>query len=169
MNIYLTGFMGCGKSSIGKELSSALNMAVSDTDALIQESTGMNIPEIFNQKGEAGFRKIESEILRSLPDKRLVVTGGGLACSEENWNYMKQNGYIVYIKVAASVLFERLRTDENRQKRPLICKLNDKELNDYIRQMLEQREYFYRRADYVFQSPEQNLNILIEKLKTIRL
>ncbi len=169
MNIYLTGFMGCGKSSMGKEIARALNLEVSDTDALVQEKAGMDIPEIFNRQGEAAFRQMESEVLRSIPDKRLVITGGGLPCSESNWNYMKQNGYIVYIEVPVPVLFERLRTDKNKQQRPLIRHLDDNGLKDYILTSVNRRQMFYKRADYIFRSPEQNIEILIEKLKSIEL
>lgn len=169
MNIYLTGFMGCGKSSMGKEIAAALNLEVSDTDALVQESAGMTIPEIFAQQGEAAFRQMESEVLRSIPDQRLVITGGGLPCSESNWNYMKQHGYIVYIEVPVPVLFERLRTDRNKKQRPLICRLDDNELKDYILTSIDQRKVFYERADYIFPSPEQNIKVLIEKLKTLKL
>ena len=137
MNIYLTGFMGCGKSSMGKEIAAALNLEVSDTDALVQESAGMTIPEIFAQQGEAA--------------------------------YMKQHGYIVYIEVPVPVLFERLRTDLNKKQRPLICRLDDNELKDYILTSIDQRKVFYERADYIFPSPEQNIKVLIEKLKTLKL
>ncbi|MDE5575521.1 MAG: shikimate kinase [Bacteroidales bacterium] len=169
MNIYLTGFMGCGKSSMGKEIAAALNLEVSDTDALVQEKAGMDIPEIFNRQGEAAFRQMESEVLRSIPDQRLVITGGGLPCSEANWNYMKQHGYIVYIEVPVPVLFERLRTDKNKSQRPLIRHLDDNGLKDYILTAIDRRKAFYERADYIFRSSEQDTKILIEKLKTIKL
>lgn len=169
MNIYLTGFMGCGKSSMGKEIAAALNLEVADTDALVQEKAGMDIPAIFNRQGEAAFRQMENEVLRSIPDKRLVITGGGLPCSEANWSYMKQNGYIVYIEVPVPVLFERLRTDGNKEQRPLIRHLDDKGLKDYILTAINQRKAFYGQADYIFRSPEQNIEILIKKLKSIEL
>lgn len=169
MNIYLIGFMGCGKNSVGKEIASALELEISDTDALVQEVAGMDIPEIFRRQGEAAFRQMENEVLRSIPDKRLVITGGGLPCSEANLAYMKQNGYIVYLEVPVPVLFERLRTIENKMQRPLICRLDDNELENYIQTSIEKRKVFYEQADYIFHIPRQKTDILIKKLKNIKL
>lgn len=168
-NIYLAGFMGCGKSRLGETLAASLNLEVSDTDLLVRQSAGMDIPEIFSRYGEEGFRKMESEVLRSLPDRRLVITGGGLPCSEANWEYMKQTGYIVYIEVAAAELLNRLKQPENKRQRPLIQHLNDNELQQYIETTLKKRKSFYDRADYIFNSGENGTDVLVERLKNLKL
>lgn len=169
MNIYLAGFMGCGKNRLGETLAASLNLEVSDTDLLVRQSAGMDIPEIFSRYGEEGFRKMESEVLRSLPDRRLVITGGGLPCSEANWEYMKQTGYIVYIEVAAAELLNRLKQPENKRQRPLIQHLNDNELQQYIETALKKRKSFYDRADYIFNGGENGTDVLVERLKNLKL
>lgn len=169
MNIYLAGFMGCGKNRLGQTLAASLNLEVSDTDLLVRQAAGMDIPEIFSRYGEEGFRKMESEVLRSLPDRRLVITGGGLPCSEANWSYMKKSGYIVYIEVSVAELFNRLRQPENKRQRPLIQYLNDNELQHYIETTLKKRKSFYDRADYIFNPEENGTDVLVGILKNIKL
>lgn len=169
MNIYLIGFMGCGKNTLGREIASALGLEISDTDELVRETSGMTIPEVFDRYGEEAFRKLESEVLRSLPDRRLVITGGGLPCFGDNMAYMKRNGYVVYLEVPVPILFERLKKAENKRQRPLISRLDDNELENHIRTSIEKRKRSYVQADYVFRIPEQETKTLIEKLKTIRL
>ncbi|MCM1531106.1 MAG: shikimate kinase [Bacteroides sp.] len=169
MNIYLIGFMGCGKNTLGAELASALNLEISDTDALVQKVSGMSIPEIFDRQGEAAFRQLESDVLRSLPDRRLVITGGGLPCSQANMDHMKENGYAVWLDVPVPVLLERLKNGKDKEQRPLIRRFNDKELENYITKTIEKRKMFYGQAHFTFRPCEQSIDLLIEKLKTIKL
>lgn len=166
MNVYLIGFMGCGKNRIGKKLASRLKLEFSDTDFLVQEMSGMEIREIFARYGEGFFREKERDALRSIPnDDRLVITGGGLPCFESNMDYMEQNGYTVYIEVPVPILWARLNNAKNREKRPLIGRLDGAELRKYIETALYEREAFYKRADYIFKSQEEDMETLIRKVK----
>ena len=99
-NIVLIGMPGCGKSTLGKMLASQQNKEFVDADAYIAEKAGKSIPEIFASEGEAGFRKLECEVLRELGKRSglVIATGGGCVTREENYNNLHQNGKIIWIK-----------------------------------------------------------------------
>ena len=99
-NIVLIGMPGCGKTTVAKALSKALNMEIIDADAEIVKAAGKPIPEIFNEGGEAAFRKIETEVLRQLGKKTgfILSTGGGCVTREENYPLLHQNGTIIWLK-----------------------------------------------------------------------
>ncbi|WP_099158491.1 shikimate kinase [Virgibacillus ndiopensis] len=114
--IYLIGFMGSGKSSIGERLSLNLNIPLIDTDVTVEEKYKQSIASIFKEEGESTFRIYESEVLRQTPNSNAVVsTGGGIVEKEENTNYMK-SGIVIYLHTSFNEIKKRL---ENDQKRPL--------------------------------------------------
>ena len=92
MTIYLTGFMGCGKSSTGRRVARALGYTFADTDCLVEETAGKSIARIFAEEGETVFRQLETEALVAIPQEgnTVVATGGGLPCSERNLSLMRQ-------------------------------------------------------------------------------
>ena len=113
--IFLCGFMGCGKSTVGKILAKRLNVECIDLDKYIEDTEGMSIPEIFEQKGEAYFRQKETEAIKQFADKGVVVaTGGGALLSEENGEAAKNAGMVVFIDTYFSVCYERIKDDPNR-------------------------------------------------------
>lgn len=113
--IFLIGMMGSGKSAIGQALAVALNTPFYDTDELIAQQEGRNIYQIFEQHGERYFRTLEQDILTKLPNTPCVVAcGGGLPCFEDNMRLLKQKGWVIYLEVAAALLFERIKDDTNR-------------------------------------------------------
>lgn len=146
MILYLVGFMGCGKSSIGRRLAERTGFAFADTDRMVEETAGRTIPEIFATDGEAAFRAMESAALRSIPDEgnTIVATGGGTPCNPENLAWMKAHGHSVYISITADYLYRILYT--RRQRRPKLAGLNDEELLRYIRTTLAEREPYYTQA-----------------------
>lgn len=148
-NIVLIGFMGVGKSTIGKQLAETLTMDFLDTDILIEERMEMTIPEIFNKYGETHFRNLESELIHTLKVKNTILSaGGGMPCFGENLSKLKQIGMTVYLKISPDKLAERLWVV--RKKRPLIAGLNSvKELTNFIESKLKLREKFYDQADKV--------------------
>lgn len=168
MNVYLIGFMGCGKNTLGKRLSTKLSLKTADTDEMVKERLGMDIPEIFSRLGEETFRQAESAVLRAIPNHRLVITGGGLPCHDENMKFMKERGFVVYLDLPFEMLFARLKEEQNKRKRPLIEHLDEEALSEYIRRTLEKRKPFYEQADWVFRPLQQTTETLIEKLKTIQ-
>ncbi len=142
--IYLIGFMGAGKSTIGRELSASLGWRFVDTDSLIEKKCDTTIKEIFSEKGEVFFRVEEREILRSLnrEDRIVVATGGGMPVFFDNLSVMKKNGFVVYLYLPFDKLKERLEKDGEKKIRPLAWQYN-------LEKMLKFRESYYRRAHYV--------------------
>jgi shikimate kinase len=118
-NIILIGFMGCGKSSIGRRLASRLGHTFLDSDDLIVAAAGRPISEIFSLEGEEGFRHRESEELRKLlgADNVVLATGGGAVLREENRDFLKRIGKIVWLHSDPEILFERATRS---RKRPLL-------------------------------------------------
>ncbi|WLR43917.1 shikimate kinase [Bacillus carboniphilus] len=147
--IYLTGFMGAGKSTIGVELAKLLNCPVIDTDEAIVKKEKRLIPEIFEQEGEKYFRNIESQVLKELPKGDCVVTtGGGLVVASENREYMKQNGIVIYLQADFHSLYKRIQHDPNRP-------LARNHSYDKLKTLLAERKYLYQEADYIINTDDQ--------------
>jgi shikimate kinase len=142
--IYLVGFMGCGKTSVGKYLSKQLEVPPYDVDSAIEKQRGQTIKEIFHHEGEEAFRNYESLAIRQLPlEHAVVMTGGGAVVREENLTYMKSKGTVIYLKTSFPVLWNRLMKEEERKKRPLLL-TNTKE---DIFQLYNERSKHYEKSD----------------------
>lgn len=146
--IFLIGFMGSGKSSIGERLAQRMGWQFVDTDRLIEATHHTTIAQIFAQQGESAFRAIECEVLAQLlPQRHIVVaTGGGMACKQENIDKMNAAGTTIYLQASAENLAIWLKSE--RQNRPLIAQQSDEQLLPYIVQTLSQREKFYQQATF---------------------
>lgn len=146
--IFLIGFMGSGKSSIGERLAQRMGWQFVDTDRLIEATHHTTIAQIFVQQGESAFRAIECEVLAQLlPQRRIVVaTGGGMACKQENIEKMNAAGTTVYLQASAENLANWLKPE--RKNRPLIAQQSEEQLLPYIVQTLSQREKFYQQATF---------------------
>lgn len=151
MTLFLIGFMGCGKSSLGRKLAARLGCEFFDTDKAIESDTGVTIGEIFAYEGEEGFRLRERDMLCLLPGEGRVVvaTGGGLPCYADNLQVMQSKGRSVYLRLSPEKLVSRL--GRGRARRPKIAGMNDEELLKYICDLLPQREEFYMAADIVIE------------------
>jgi shikimate kinase len=138
-NIYLIGLMGVGKTTIGKQLAKALGMPFYDSDKAIKESTGVDIPTIFEFEGEEGFRVREQKMIEKLTQLRGVVlaTGGGAILCEENRKLLKENGFIVYLHCSVDRILERTRRDTQR---PLLKTDNPRKR---LQQLLVERQPLY--------------------------
>jgi shikimate kinase len=144
-NIYLIGLMGAGKTTIGRSLARALAVPFYDSDKAIEESTGVDIPTIFEFEGEEGFRDREQKMLQQLTKINGIVlaTGGGAVLREENRSLLKENGFIVYLQCSVDRILERTRRDSQR---PL---LNTDNPRERIETLFTQREPLYLAcADY---------------------
>ena len=147
--IFLIGFMGSGKSTLGAQLARNLDYQFVDMDQLIEDTAEMSIPEIFDEHGEDVFRKWEHDILLELCQRENLVisTGGGVPCHSGNMDLMNSHGTTIYLKLSPAALLRRLV--KSRTERPLIKGKSEPELLDFIKSKLEEREEFYLRARHV--------------------
>jgi shikimate kinase len=168
MKIFLTGFMGSGKTTIGRRLAQQTGFNFVDSDRFIEMQQGMTVAEIFAQRGEAAFREMERNLLLELqPNDSLVVsTGGGMPCHNDNMDLMLASGKVIYLKTSPQELARRLLP--SRDERPLIREKNEAELLHYIIEQLTVREHFYNRADSVMQTEEYSMDELSGYLEAIR-
>lgn len=150
MKIVLLGYMGSGKSTIGRSLSEDLNIEFIDLDAAIEQEMRQSIPEIFEERGEIFFRKKESEVLASLLSTNgniVLATGGGTPCYGVNMHTISESGAIsVYLKVSIPELVDRIA--QAKSERPLVGHLSKEELPEFIGKHLFERTPFYDRADH---------------------
>ena len=163
--IYLMGYMGSGKSTLGKKIASAMDFQFIDLDKAIEENTHQTIAEIFNDFGEAHFRKLETKILKEVSKKEQVVIalGGGTPCFNENMEIIKSTGLSVYIEIPPKGLLNRLEHSKNI--RPKIKEIKGQILLDYITKELTERELYYSQADLTVDGLNMNKNEFIANLK----
>jgi shikimate kinase len=149
MKVFLVGYMGSGKSTVGRKIATRLQHEFADLDAYIESKTGKTIPEIFSQQGEEIFREIEHDAMLDLIKwpKYIISTGGGTPCFFDNMDLMKQNGITIYLKLTSSQLFQRLH--RHPETRPLLTGKSDAELKEYIEKNLAIRESYYNQAHYI--------------------
>ncbi len=165
MKIFLTGFMGSGKSSLGKKLAGRLEYNFIDLDRYIESKESKKISKIFSSYGEEKFRIIEAENLRLLEilEDVVISTGGGAACFHENMKWMNENGLTVYLKHDVESLFKRLKS--SGKKRPLIEGMSKSKLYNYIRDTLDSREDYYNQARLIIKAEALKPKELEEELK----
>lgn len=146
-NIVLIGFMGCGKSTVGRELQQRLGYPLVDMDQVIEQRAGKPITAIFADEGEPAFRDMETDLLRELsaPEapRRIISTGGGVVGREENRDLLRKLGYVVWLHAPVSVILER--TGKNRA-RPLLHTENPAEK---IRTLMEERQPLYQESSHL--------------------
>ena len=152
-NLALIGFMGVGKSSTGHFVATGLGFEFVDTDALIEETTGKTVPQIFQEFGESAFRDLEVQAGQLLEGRSRVViaTGGGFVLNPQNMERLKRHSLIVCLWASPEVIYERVR---HQSHRPL---LQDPDPLARIRDLLSQREPVYKQAD-VLVNTEQRTN-----------
>ncbi len=166
-NIFLIGFMGAGKTTVGKILAKRLKLAFIDLDGMIEKELNLTIQEIFSRYGEDFFRDAETKALRSIADKDryVVATGGGVVLREENWETMEGNGITVYLRAPAGVLWSRVK---NNTSRPLLQVENPFER---FCELFSRRIPQYEKADLIVDtenvSPEYVAIEIAEKMKNI--
>lgn len=146
--IILIGYMGAGKTTVGKALSRDLSLPFYDLDWYIEERYHRSIAQIFAEKGENGFREIEQNILHEVAEFENVVIscGGGTPCFFDNMEYMNRQAQTVYLKASPEILFQHLKM--GKVERPLLKDKTEEEMKQYIRDSLSAREPFYSQAKY---------------------
>ncbi|MBD3225036.1 MAG: shikimate kinase [Caldithrix sp.] len=167
-HLFLTGFMGAGKSRIGRELSRKTGLPFFDTDKLIEEREKKSIKTIFDDDGEEFFRKLEKEIVQQMcrqPYPAIIALGGGALQNIENFRQATKSGIIIYIQSDPQFIFERIR---HSNKRPLLnlphADNYENLLMEKIRELLDKREHIYQKSDIVFNRDGMELELITDRL-----
>ena len=164
-NIVLTGFMGAGKTAVGKELARLLSLRLIDVDTEIEKSEGMTINDIFKLFGEPVFREKETDMIKQVASKKNVIisTGGGAVLKQGNMDALRETGIIIYLMATPETILQRT---SNSDDRPLLKVENPLEK---IHELLNFRKPFYEKADIVIDTengnPLQIAEEIIEKIK----
>ncbi len=169
--IFLIGFMGIGKSTLGRGLARALEMPFIDVDEVIEEQAGMPIRDIFDLCGEAYFRRLEHdalhEIIQDFPTV-VVASGGGLPCQGDNMEVMNAQGLTVYLQADAKALTKRLYA--SRATRPMIAAIASDNLQAHIENLLSARRSYYELARLTLPIPltgskQSNISLLVSAVE----
>jgi shikimate kinase len=165
MLIYLIGYMGSGKTTIGPRLAHGLGFQFLDLDVYIEERYKLSIKDFFQKYGEEKFRKIENQSLIETFKLRnhVISTGGGTACFYNNLNLINQHGVSVYLKLTPEILAHRLKN--SRKPRPLVKDCEPSEFKIQIAEHLKLREPFYQQATYIVDANRTDFGYLVNILK----
>ena len=160
MNIVLIGFMGTGKSAVGKKLAQRLRMGYLDTDELIEKREKRKIFQIFQEKGEGYFRKVETQVVKEVAsrDNYVIATGGGVVLKEENVAALRKNGFIICLSADPETIWRRTANDS---KRPL---LEGKDPRKRIEDLLKTRKPYYQKADFTIETSKLSDEEVTEKI-----
>jgi shikimate kinase len=163
MKIFLIGFMGCGKTTMGRKLAKTLGFEVIDLDFEIELEAGMPVATYFSLNGEEAFRQLESKLLKEFnyPENCVISTGGGTPCFFDNMEWMKNNGETIYLKLPALALAKRL--EKGKLKRPLIKDFDEDGLVQFIISKVNERDPFYSQAKYIL----NGIDLTPEKIKEL--
>ena len=171
MKLFLIGYMGCGKSSLGKKLAKRADFEFVDMDSIIEQREGAPIADIFHYAGEEYFRKTERAVIEELGEadgNYVISTGGGVPAWKDNMERMNTIGSTVYLRRTAQQIASRL-SPHGRQKRPKLRGLNDEELVEFMTKNMAEREPFYSKATHIIEcasySDEEIIEIILSKLK----
>lgn len=152
--IFLLGYMGTGKTTLGKRLAKQLGLSFIDLDHYIEQRKHKTINQLFEEEGEAKFREIERTLLQEVAafEDVVIATGGGAPCHFDNVAVMNQAGVSIYLDTSVNRLFERLKIA--RSSRPLLREKNDEELRQFIGENLALRTPYYTQATLTFDANE---------------
>ncbi|MBI3193332.1 MAG: shikimate kinase [Ignavibacteriae bacterium] len=166
--IYFTGFMGCGKSTLAHPVATVLGYDSIDLDGEIEQRAGITISQLFEEQGEASFRRIEQGLLQELSFKPNIVIalGGGTVTFENNLEFIKSNGLLVYLKVAPDIILKRVH---HKHHRPLLNDSNGAQLSkdalmERIVSLLHQRERYYNQADVTIVLNDSSIALTVDHI-----
>ena len=171
IRIILIGYMGAGKTTIGRALAKELGIPFYDLDWYIESRMRKKVPQIFAEKGEDGFRSIEHNMLHEVAEFEDVIIscGGGTPCFFDNMDYMNEQAETVYLKARPEVLYDHLRM--GRTERPLLTGKSPEELQTFIAEQLEQRDPYYSKArhtlDVSLMDNYEKIKISVSKLREL--
>lgn len=166
MKIILVGYMASGKTTIGKLISESLSIPFFDLDFLIEQKLQLNIHEIFEQKGELFFRKLERETIETFlnsTDNYVLALGGGTPCYYDNFSlYQKEDTNSFYLKASVGTLLNRLETQKST--RPIIANFSNEALKEFVAKHLFERNYFYNQVQNVISVDDKNEKEIVSEI-----
>ena len=162
MNIYLIGYMYSGKTTLGHKLAVKLGYQWLDLDQVFEQVFHTSIPIFFKRYGEEAFRKLEQKLLHETAnnDNTVISTGGGTPCHFDNIQWINKHGKSVYFDVTVDTLLRRAA--QSKKPRPILMGMTEEERSQYIRQQLEARMPYYRKAQIIFPADKPDLNQLVQ-------
>ena len=165
MKIVLVGFMGSGKTTLGKRLASRLKHPFIDLDTEIEKKSNKSVPQIFAEDGEAVFRGVERDTLKEMlkKDEYVLATGGGAPCFADNMALINKIAGSIYLKITPEILASRLMS--SKTERPLIKGKTSGELIAYIQTKLQEREVFYNQAKHIISGLNLNVDDILMLLE----
>jgi len=169
--IFLIGYMGAGKTTVGKDLAERTGLSFIDLDNYIESRFHKTVGQLFEEKGESGFREIEHRLLQEVAsfEDIIVSTGGGAPCYLDNMEYMNNMGTTIYLKVSVDELVKRLELCKHT--RPILKNRSGEELKEFITESLERRSLFYEQASIIFDAEvmltEADVESIVGKLYQI--
>lgn len=169
--IIITGYMGSGKTTVGKALSKDLGLPFYDLDWYIESRMRKTVKQLFDERGEDGFRQVERNMLHEVAEFENVIIscGGGTPCFFDNMDYINQQGDTVYLKCAPDVLYQHLKM--GKTVRPLLLDKTPEEVKVFIREQLKLREPFYTKAKYTLDvslmDNYEKIKITVDRLKDL--
>jgi shikimate kinase len=154
--IFLIGYMGCGKTTLGEELARQMGLRYIDLDDYIEDRQGMTITEIFEEMGEGHFRELEGDALRDVAAMTDVIVGcgGGTPCHGDNMALMNQSGLTVWLMTSSERITARLLLPDQKAKRPKVASLPDEAVLSLVEKELEARTPYYAQAQLQFDSTD---------------
>lgn len=162
--IFLIGFMGVGKTTLGKKLANALKLPFIDSDMALEQEFQLSINEYFEEFGEDQFRAKEQQWIQQLIKQPAIIsTGGGLPCFFDNLNEMKKKGLVIYLERPTKEIIQRLKQGKN--KRPLIASKSDEELLFFVTELLNERIPHYERAHITATREQQTADGIIDLIQ----
>ena len=168
MIVFLVGYAGSGKSSLGKRLARRLGVRFVDTDKLVEQSEGASIADIFHYEGEEYFRIAERRAVESLANECMdlvVATGGGLPTWRDNMEWLVRSGVTVYLRRTPEQILSRL-SDYGREKRPMFRGKSDEELLQFMHEQMALREPYYAKAQIAVDCSVMSDDDVVEHLVT---
>ncbi len=162
--VFIIGFMTAGKTREGKRLAKMMNKKFIDLDRIIEEQEKKSVAQVFVEKGEEYFRKIESNALKSINTNGNIIVscGGGTPCFYQNMDWMMENGIVIWLRVSAETVFKRV--SESKKQRPLLKNLEGEELAIFINHKMKERETFYSQAKIQMNTENISIKKLAEKI-----
>lgn len=160
MTVCLCGFMGCGKSHIGRQVAASMGRRFVDLDKYIVTMEGMSIPEIFEKFGEPHFRELEAKYIRELAGGNIIATGGGALINDETAKFARESGISVYINTSFQLCYRRIKGDRNR---PLVVNNTAEQLKE----LYEKRAVIYKRNSTFMVNGNAKDLIIAEEIKKL--
>ncbi|MBC7197387.1 MAG: shikimate kinase, partial [Deferribacterales bacterium] len=158
-NIYLVGFMGTGKSTVGRALADKTGKIFKDLDDIIEERENKKIVDIFEEKGEEYFRRLESEVIEEVSKSKnyVVATGGGAIVNPTNFQKLKESGVLISLAASPEAIYERVKDSKDR---PL---LNVENPIEEIKRMMFERAYYYIKSDHIIETTDRSIEEIVEE------